>query len=120
MHAPTLFHWQACKHLLCYLKGTLTHGLVLTPSSQLSLEAYFDVDLASCLDIRRSIDGYVVYLGGNLISWSSKMQQVVSKSNLESDLRSLALASTELIWLHSLLRELHVSLPHCPILWVDN
>ena len=62
MHAPIMFHWQACKHLLRYLKGALTHGLVLSPSVHLSLEAYFDADWASCPDTRRSIGGYVVYL----------------------------------------------------------
>ena len=44
MHASTLFYWQDYKHLLCYLKGTLTHGLVISPSVHLSLEAYFDAD----------------------------------------------------------------------------
>ena len=43
-HAPSLFHWQACKHLLRYLKGILTHGLVLSPSVHLNLEAYSNVD----------------------------------------------------------------------------
>ena len=62
MHAPIMFHWQACKHLLHYLKGALTHGLVLSPSVHLSLEAYCDVDWASCHDTRRSIGGYIVYL----------------------------------------------------------
>ena len=119
MHAPTLFHWQACKHLLHYLKGTLTHGLVLSPSMHLSLEAYSTVDWASCPNTR-STGGYVVYLRGNFISWSSKKHQVVSKSSLESELCSLALASAELIWLRTLLCELQVSLPHCPILLVDN
>ena len=118
MHAHTLFHWQACKHLLRYLKGTLTHGLVLSPSVHLSLEAYSDADWASCPNTRRFTSGYVVYLGGNLIYWSSKKQHVVSKSSSESELRSLALASDELIWLRYLLGELQVFLPHCPILWV--
>ena len=61
-----------------------------------------------------------MYLGGNPISWSSKKQQVVSKSSSGSELRSLAHTSAELIWLCSLLHELHLSLPTCLILWVDN
>ena len=84
MHAPTILHWQACKHLLRYLKGILTHGLVLTPSMYLSLEAYSDADWASCSNTRRSSGGYVIYLGGNPVFWSSKKQQVVSKSNWKS------------------------------------
>ena len=86
----------------------------------MSLEAYPDVGWARCPNTRRSTDGYVVYLDGNLISWSSKKQQVVSKSSSESELRFLALASAALVWLRSLLHELHVSLLHGSFLWVDN
>lgn len=49
-----------------------------------------------------------MYLGGNLIAWSSKKQPIVARSSAESEYRALAQVATELIWLKSLLCELGV------------
>ena len=45
---------------------------------------------------------------------------MVSRSSTESEYRVLALAATELTWLPSLLKELKISLPTCPLIWCDN
>lgn len=61
-----------------------------------------------------------MFLGPNLISWSSHKQPIVSRSSIEAKYKTLANGTTEVIWIHSLLRELGVHQPRPPILWCDN
>lgn len=41
---PTDIHYQTCKHVLWYLKGTVEFGLWFKACSQLTLEVYADAD----------------------------------------------------------------------------
>lgn len=119
---PLTTHWQAVKRILRYLGSTSTHGLLFQPAnsnSTLSLRAYTDSDWGSDPDDRRSTSGSCVYLGPNLVSWSSKKQTLVARSSAEAEYRGLANATAEILWLQSLLRELQVQ--HLtPILLCDN
>ena len=47
-----------------------------------------------------------MFIGGNLIFWKSKKQDVVTRSSAEAEYRAMALATCELIWLKHLLQEL--------------
>ncbi|KAJ4703269.1 Retrovirus-related Pol polyprotein from transposon TNT 1-94 [Melia azedarach] len=120
LSSPTSLHWQACKRVLHYLQVTSYHGLQFISSGRTELTAFADADWGCDLDDRRSIGGYCVYLGGNLVSWSSKKQQVVSRSSTESEYRALASVSSELLWLQSLLKELQHCLSTPPVVWCDN
>ena len=119
MHSPQHSDWIRLKHLLQYLKGTIDYDLHLTRNPDLSLTAYSDADWAGNAADRRSTGGYLIYLGSNLISWSSKKQPTVARSSTESEYKAVANASSELMWITSLLRELNIFLP-APTLWCDN
>ena len=119
MSTPTSTHLAAAKRILRYIQGTLNHGIAFTPGP-LHLYAYTDVDWAGDPDDRRSTSGYLVYLGSNPITWSAKKQPTVSRFSTESEYRALAIASAELCWIRTLLKDLGIFLSHTPILWCDN
>ena len=63
---------------------------------------------------------FYVYLGSSLISRKSKKQSVVSRRSTEAEYRSLALVTCELIWIHQLLKDLHVQMICTLKLFCDN
>ena len=68
MHDPREPHLAMLKHVLRYVKGTLSTGLHIGIGGIDSLTAYSDADWAGCPDSRRSTSGYCVFLGDNLVS----------------------------------------------------
>ncbi|RVW59875.1 Retrovirus-related Pol polyprotein from transposon RE1 [Vitis vinifera] len=120
MATPTTTHWLAVKRILRYLKGTLSYGIQMQQSTSLDIHGYTDADWASCPDDRRSTGGYGIFLGPNLVSWSSNKQKVVSRSSAESEYRALASATSEMIWIQYVLQELCLSSSSPPLLWCDN
>jgi len=120
MHDPRESHLAALKRLLRYVRGTVDLGLVLHRSSSAELVVYTDADWAGCPDTRRSTSGYAVFLGGNLVSWSSKRQPVVSRSSAEAEYRAVANGVAEASWLRQLLAELHSPLAKSTLVYCDN
>jgi len=108
MANPREDHWLAVKRILRYLKGTVNFGLklqALPTAAPYSFCAFSDADWGMDQDDRRSTSGVCVFLGSNMISWWAKKQPVVSHSTTESEYCSLALATTEILWIQSLLTE---------------
>jgi hypothetical protein len=120
MHDPREPHLALIKRVLRYIKGTLDYGLKILRSSTSDLVAYSDTDWAGCPDTRRSTSGYAVFFGDNLVSWSSKRQQTVSRSSAEAEYRAVANAVAEISWLRQLLQELHFCPQRSSVVFCDN
>nr|GEW64426.1 reverse transcriptase domain-containing protein [Tanacetum cinerariifolium] len=87
------------KRILRYVQGILDYGLQLFSSSTTYLVAYSDADWVGCSTTRRWTSGYYVFLGNNLLSWSSKRQPTLSRSNAEAEYCGVANAVAETCWL---------------------
>ncbi|KAJ8898852.1 hypothetical protein K2173_008161 [Erythroxylum novogranatense] len=118
VHAPRTVHWSYVMHVLKYLKGCPSLGLFYPVSTDFQPVVYSDADWAACMDSRKSLTGYCVFLGQSLVSWKCKKQVTVSRSSAEAEYRSMADVVTELMWISFILRDLavHFQLPvslHC-------
>lgn len=120
MDSPTMDHWNAVKRVLRYLAGTSDHGIFLKRGNSTTLHAFSDADWAGDADDYVSTNGYVVYIGQNPVSWSSKKQKTIARSSTEAEYRSVANTSSELKWITSLLYELGIQLTRSPTIYCDG
>ncbi|MFV0960695.1 Ty1/Copia family ribonuclease HI, partial [Klebsiella pneumoniae] len=123
MHAPTDCHMESVKRILRYLKGTVGDGLRYTCDKDYDsghhLTTYSDADWAGDPDERRSVSGYCVFIGQNVVTWSSKKQKVVARFSTEVEYRAMAAGTTDVTWVRHLLHELHEPISS-PMLLCDN
>ncbi|KAH9745092.1 retrovirus-related pol polyprotein from transposon RE1 [Citrus sinensis] len=88
--------------------------------SELKVTTFTDADWGSDLNDRRSTGAYCVYLGNNLISWSSKKQSIVTKSSAESEYRALAAVVSEITWIKSLFLENNLCCVEKPVICAEQ
>ena len=118
---PGWVHWLAALYVLIYLRGTPTLGLVFRPGQSLSITVYVDADWGSDVDNRKSISGYVIYLGNTPIVWRSKQQKgKPASSSCEAEYIALTHCISELVWLITFLRELGFDVPTPVPVYCDN
>ncbi|GJU81750.1 retrovirus-related pol polyprotein from transposon TNT 1-94 [Tanacetum coccineum] len=72
-----------------------------TFDSGFELIAYSDADHAGCKDDCKSTSGGLQFLGGKLVSWSSKKQDCTAMSTAEAEYVSLFACCAQVIWMHT-------------------
>ena len=83
------------------------------------LVSYFGAEWVGCPTTLRPTFGVCVYLGDNLISSSSKQQDVVSSYSVEAKYRGVA-NGVKTAWLQNLLLELSYPLSCVTLVFCDN
>ncbi|KAH0776471.1 hypothetical protein KY290_007882 [Solanum tuberosum] len=120
MQAPSDLHWKAVKHILRYLCGTIHFSLHVTPIDDFNLHVYSNADWGGDITDRDSTSSYILFLGLNPISWSSKKQNIVSRSSTKSEYRAVVNALSETLWVTNLLNELRIPVHQFPTIFCDN
>jgi hypothetical protein len=114
-------HYEAAKHLLRYLQGTRSLGIVYgnTPNPYPIFKCFTDSDWGMSQN-RKSISGYVIECANGPISWSSKQQVVVALSSCEAEYLACSHCARQIIWLRSLFQELLFPQQNATPLYCDN
>ncbi|SCV72356.1 BQ2448_3893 [Microbotryum intermedium] len=116
---PGPTHWTAIKHILRYIRGTVSYGLQYTPTPGL-LYGYSDSNWGVCIRTSKSTMGYAYFLAGAMISWCSKRSSRIADSTTDAEYITLLQSSKEAIHLQQLLGELGIPRTAPTLIYGDN
>ncbi|GKE67201.1 hypothetical protein Tco_1521362 [Tanacetum coccineum] len=97
----TLKHLKEIKRIFWYLRQSYNMGLWYLNDFKFELTAYSDADHAGCKDDCKSTLGGLQFLGGKLVSWSSKKQDCTAMSTAEAKYVSLFACCVQVIWMRT-------------------
>ncbi|KAI3503838.1 hypothetical protein L1887_32292 [Cichorium endivia] len=103
--APKMSHLTAVKQIFKYLKGTKAMGLWYPIGDNFKLQAFTDSDHAGCKLDRKSTSGGCQFLGGRLVSWSSKKQNCVALSSAEAEYVAASTCCSQVLWMKTQLMD---------------
>ncbi|XP_048435495.1 secreted RxLR effector protein 161-like [Pyrus x bretschneideri] len=120
MHSPSVDHVAAVMRILAYLKSALGKEILYVCHGHMRIEGFTDADWASDVTARRSTSRYFTFVGGNLVTWQCKKQNVVSRSSTEAEYRGMAQGVCEILWLRKLLWSLGFKQTEVMEFYCDN
>lgn len=68
LQEPTTHHLKTAHQLLCFLKRSPGQGILLSPTPNFQLKAFIDANWGNCVDTRRLVTGFCIFMGESLIS----------------------------------------------------
>jgi len=113
-------HHKAALHCLRYLKGTIDRGITYGTDKSEQLIGFSDSDWAKCIDSGRSVTGYVFYIGGGPISWTSKTQPTVAQSSTEAELMAANFTAKEAAHLRQLCEDFDTDFLDDPVVICED
>lgn len=101
MANPGMYHWEALKWILRYLRmpQDLDSNSKSKGQQENPVVGFVDSNYADNLDSRKPITGYIFTLYGTTIVWKSNLQSVVALSTTEAVYVAVTKAIKEAMWL---------------------
>jgi hypothetical protein len=87
------------------------------------ITGYCDSDWASDTMGRKSVSGFIIYLGNSPVCWYSKSQTVVALSSAEAEFMAMTPPSQNIVWIRSMLSQIgwsSLKWKYASTLWSDN
>ncbi|GFH58478.1 hypothetical protein CTEN210_14954 [Chaetoceros tenuissimus] len=117
-HSPKQSHSAAVKRIIRYLKGTINNGTILRVPKKLSLDCFVDANFCRLYNIDppemtssvRSRAGYIIKFCGYPLIWKYQLMDCICLSTAEAEYYALSQAMRALIPVHTLLKEMCLSL----------
>jgi len=101
--SPKTIHYRKLERVVEYLLGTKNRGILYQYGKRdigrNALTGYVDSDFADDPETRKSTTGYVFYLNGSPISWTSRIQKLVTLSSTEAEYVAATEACCEGLWM---------------------
>ncbi|MBW0495338.1 hypothetical protein O181_035053 [Austropuccinia psidii MF-1] len=91
-------HWSALENLINYLQGTGDKKLNITEEAgEADLKFFVDANWGG--EGLRSQHGFIGFLWGEPVSWSSKRQTCIASSTCQAEYMALSLAARAALWM---------------------
>ena len=111
-------HLQAAYRLLRFLELTRLDGIKLTKPRSLKVEIYADASYGG--EESRSQSGAVMTLGGQVVGWSTRRQDIVALSITEAEYIADCEGAKDAAWVNQFLQEMKTQCEPTPILATDS